>query len=240
MERAGFLEALGVEGARLRAAALRGLDAPVPSCAGWVVRDVVTHVAEVYEHKLRCVELAGPAPDPWPPAWPADRDPVEWYDDALARLLDVLRSTPPGAPSWTWLPEDQTAGFWARRMAHETAVHRVDAELAHGEAAPVEAELALDGVDEVLTLMLADDWTGYEEPELTGVVTVEAGGRSWTADMRAERVDVVAGAGPAAATVTADPSRLLLWLWGRADDVRVEGDPDAADRLRRRLALATQ
>jgi uncharacterized protein (TIGR03083 family) len=250
MEHGAFLDHLVTEAARLRTAAGEGLDARVPTCDGWVVRDVVEHVAEVYEHKLRCVELAGPAPEPWPPVWPPDRDPLAWFDDALDRLLSALRSTSPSAPSWTWLPEDQTAGFWARRMAHETAVHRVDVDLAHGrEVTPVDADLALDGVDEVLLLMLAGDWTGDEQPDLTGDVTVAAGDRVWAVDMQEALVGVTAwrrdpGAGGRASgtEVSGEPSDLLLWLWGRADDaaVSVQGDPAVVQRLRSRVALATQ
>ena len=41
-------------------------------------------------------------------------------------------------------------GFWFRRMAHETVIHRVDAELAAGlPTAHVPDDLAIDGIDEV-------------------------------------------------------------------------------------------
>ena len=229
------------EAARLREAAARDLDATVPSCPGWAVRDLVRHVAEVYEHKATCVELGGPKPDPWPPAWP-DRDPLAWFDDALSRLLRVLRATDPAAPAWTWFPDDQSAGFWHRRMAHETAVHRVDAELATGSASPVDDELALDGVDELLRVVVDDDWVGYEEPGLCGTVAVRAGDRAWTAVMTPDRFDVAREALPdAEAAVTGPPSELLLWLYGRGPDdaLTVDGDPAAAGRLRGRVAKAT-
>ena len=48
---------------------------------------------------------------------------------------------------------DQTARFWFRRQAHEVAVHRWDAQLAAGDAAPIETELAADGVDERLEML---------------------------------------------------------------------------------------
>ena len=43
-------------------------------------------------------------------------------------------------------------------MALEVAVHRYDAELAHDEVTPIPDDLALDGVDEVLRVMLAGPW----------------------------------------------------------------------------------
>ncbi|HVE98497.1 MAG TPA: maleylpyruvate isomerase family mycothiol-dependent enzyme [Mycobacteriales bacterium] len=242
MLRERYLELLNQDGALLRTAAERDLDAPVPSCPGWTARDVVTHTAEVYEHKLACVALAGEKPDPWPPEWPADRDPLEWFDDAHTRVVAMLRETDPAAPSWTWWPADQTAGFWVRRMAQETAMHRVDTELASGASTPIDAELAVDGIDEVLMLMFAGDWTGDEEPELTGTVAVAAPARRWTIRMSPDLVDVEEAEQEVEATVAGEPSPLLLWLYGRApiDVVSVYGSADVVDRLRARLAIATR
>jgi len=241
MERSRYLDLLRSDAALLRAAAARGLDAPVPPCPGWTVRDAVEHACEVYEHKVACIALAGERPDPWPPEWPS-RDPLGWFDDAFARLLAALESTDPGAPSWTWWPDDQTAGFWVRRMAQETAVHRADVESAFGTPSPVDAELAVDGIDEVLTMMLEGDWSSEPHPELTGTAVVRVGDRAWHVDMAAEHVGVRPGDGPADVTVTGEPSPLLLWLRGRAPDdaVAYEGSAEAFGRLRARLARATQ
>jgi uncharacterized protein (TIGR03083 family) len=244
MERERYLELLASDGSVLRAAAERDLSLAVPSCPGWVVRDVVRHTAEVYEHKIACIALGGSKPDPWPPAWPADLDPLVWFDDAFRRVLDALRTSDPAAPSWTWWPDDQTAGFWLRRMALETAVHRVDAELPFGAPTPIDGELAVDGIDELLHLMLAGDWTGDEQPELTGHVAVATPERRWAIRMVEDRVDVAEGGdGDVAATVAAaEPSALLLWLYGRAplEAVTVSGDPGQATRLRKRIEVATQ
>jgi uncharacterized protein (TIGR03083 family) len=239
MDRDRYLALLAADGAALRAAA-RDLDAAVPTCPGWTVRDAVTHTAEVYEHKLACIAAGGERPEPWPPEWPVGRDPVEWFAGAHARVVEVLARTDPAAPSWTWWPADQTAGFWVRRMAQETAVHRVDVESASGAPAPVDAELAVDGVDEVLTMMLAGDWSDEVVPHLTGTAVVATGGRSWRVAMAPAEVTVEEFAA-GAATVSGDPSPVLLWLWGRAgdEDVRI-GDRDLARRLRERLAIATR
>ena len=241
MDRDRFLATLDSDAAALRAAAARDLAAAVPTCPGWTVRDAVEHVAEVYEHKVAAIEAGGPRPHPWPPPEQPGRDPLERFDTAFARLRQALHDTDPAAPSWTWWPPDQTAGFWVRRMAQETAVHRVDVESASGPPAPVDADLAVDGVDEVLLLMLAGDWTTDAQPALTGRVAVSAGGRTWHVAMTADEV-TVADTGEAEATVSGEPSAVLLWLWGRAPDgaVAISGDAGAARRFRERLALATQ
>ncbi len=219
MDRSRYLELLDADGQVLRRAAAQGLQAAVPPCPGWTVRDAVEHTATVYEHKIACIRLRGERPDPWPPPWPAGRDPLAWFADAHGRLLEVLSSTDPGAPSWTWWPPDQTAGFWVRRMAQETAVHRADMQSAFGAVTPIDAELAVDGVEEVLVMMLAGDWS-----------------------VSPDRVSVGDASGDAEAQVTGEPSDLLLWLWGRAPEsvLRVTGDRAVARRLRERLALATQ
>ena len=50
------------------------------------------------------------------------------------------------------LADDQTAGFWLRRITHDTLVHRLDAELAVGRAVAVTPDLAADGVCDLLDL----------------------------------------------------------------------------------------
>jgi len=230
------------DGRRLAEVASGGLADDVPSCPGWTVRDLVSHVAEVYEHKIACT-LLQQAPDPWPPEWPADRDPVEWLSDAHGRLLEMFDRSEPTTPSATWWPPDQTVGFWARRMAHETAVHRADAELAAGTPTPIDADLATDGVDEILHIMLAGDWSEAPEDAAKGQRTaVSTGGRTWNVELSREAVTVTEGDGAHDAAVEGDPSDVVLWLWGRAGDDRVtrSGDAEALRVLRARLVLATQ
>lgn len=243
METERFLALLRADGDLLVNSARRDLDARVPPCPGWRVRDVVTHTAEVYEHKLSCIELRA-KPEPWPPAWPAGRDPLEWFADAHGRLLEVLDTTDPATPAYTWWPEDQSVGFWVRRMAQETAVHRVDAQSAFDEITPVDPELAVDGVDEVLHRMLAGDWSN-EPIERVGDgerIEVKPGGQCWLVTLQPKSVQVGDSDGASVdATVSGAPSDVLLWLWGRADDQAVDlgGDLAVLRLLRERLAWAT-
>jgi uncharacterized protein (TIGR03083 family) len=242
MEYETFVGHVRDDGRRLAAVAGGNLSLEVPSCPGWTVRDLVSHVAQVYEHKIACTAL-GHAPDPWPPEWPADRDPIEWFGDAHERLLEMFRTSEPTTPSATWWPPDQTVGFWARRMAQETAVHRVDAELAIDDATPVDAELAVDGVDEVLLLMLAGDWSEDPEETATGQrVAISTGGRTWLVTLEEKAMSVAEDGRAAGATLEGDPSDVLLWLWGRSSDENVarSGDEEALRLLRSRLVLATQ
>jgi uncharacterized protein (TIGR03083 family) len=218
----------------------RGLEAPVPSCPGWDVAEVAWHTAVVFEHKVR-VMADNAWPDPWPPADFDDRAELAFLraakDDLFAEFSrhDIDEQT-------TTFGADSTIGFWARRMALEAVVHRYDAELAHADPTPIAEDLALDGVDEVLQVMLAGPWWSERvdtQHPVDGVVAVRAADRVWACDVRQRSVTVSAGPdGPAVATVQGEPGPVFLWLWGRAPDTVVEltGDTSVAAEFRARLA----
>ena len=238
-----YVELLRADAARLRAVADIGLEEPVPSCPGWQVRDVVAHTAEVYQHKVACTRLQA-EPDPWPPAEHAQREPRALFDEALAELLDLFATAGPDGASFTWWPPDQSVGFWMRRMALETAVHRLDAELGHQMVTPVDARLALDGIDELLVMMIAgDDWAehGTVEP-VNATLRIISDARTWTAEVDAGVILIDrSAAGEAAVEVSGEPGDVFAWLWGRAglDRLLVDGDEAAARAFRRRIAEAT-
>jgi hypothetical protein len=121
-------------------------------------------------------------------------------------------------------------------MAQEVAVHRADVESAAGPITPVDADLALDGIDEVLTRFLADvDRLPGEGP----TVDVIGGDRTWRVALVPDGANVDAPDGnPADATVSGEPSEIYLWLWGRLpDDVVVfDGDRAVVTQLRKALA----
>lgn len=238
-----YLELLRADMSRLREVGDADLTAPVPPCPGWTLADVLHHTAVVYLHKVEVMRGSG-RPDPWPPEDVDSREPRAFLAEAGEELLHELSARDPDEPSWTWAESNQTVGFWHRRMAQETAVHRVDAELAVGEVTPIDADLAVDGVDEVLVLMLAGDWSSDDTPApINARVRVATGGRAWTATCSASSVEVAEDDEDAvAATVSGEPHDVLLWLWGRTGDdaVRLDGDPTVIAGLRQRLVEATQ
>jgi uncharacterized protein (TIGR03083 family) len=147
-----YLGALRDQAEQLVAAAERaGLDAPVPSCPDWDVAELLGHMGRVYRWAASCVETNAPASPKDLPAPPARDERAGWMRDGLARVVAAL-DRPAGDPAWTWAP-DGTVGFWQRRQAHETTIHRVDAELASGPPTPVPLALAVDGIDEWLALV---------------------------------------------------------------------------------------
>lgn len=84
----------------------------MPTCPGWVARDLVDHVGEVYAHKVAVLRLARrPEEGEWP--WAPDDDGVfSWYDERLAELVGELDARDPAATAWTFVDADQSVGFW--------------------------------------------------------------------------------------------------------------------------------
>ena len=239
-----YLSHLDADSHLLAAAATQGLDADVPCCPGWTVTELVTHVAEVHSQKADIVEQG--LVDKWPvrSAMPIESDPLNWYRAEASRLYQILSATDPAAPAKTWADE-QTVGFWIRRMAQETVVHRIDAEQAHGYESEIDLELATDGVAELFDVFITryPDWADYTPGD--DVIRIETGGREWTVrfgrfvgakrDRDYDMPTVVLEPDATAGTVVSgDPDRVLLWMWGRApiDDVTVSGDVALAHQLR--------
>lgn len=239
-----YFQSIDADTERLLKVAARGLDAPVPSCPDWQVADVVSHVATVYEHKVRVMADNG-WPSPWPPPDFARREPIAFLRDAKTDLFAEFAAHEMSEQTTTFSPEDGTIGFWARRMALEVAVHRFDAELAHDAVTPIPADLAVDGVDEVLRVTLAGPWwDGLVDTEhpVDAPVAVEAGLHRWLCTLSARDVSVAAGSeARAVATISGDPEAVFLWLWGRVGDERVEisGEHDAGAEFRARLVECT-
>ena len=245
MREIDYLQSLRDDGTALAAAARQGLDPPVPACEGWTVADLVLHTGMVHRHKLEIVRgrLAQP-PDPWPPPSPPRAELLGWYSHGLEELLTVLEATDPDTRVWTFHRPDQTAGFWRRRMAQETAVHRVDAESAHGGHRPVPAALAADGVSELLEVFLAPHAEG--EPvggrgESLHLHATDTEGE-WRLRLLPAGVEVGQGHAQGDAGVAGSASDLLLFLWGRAGAAPLErsGDPALLPRVRELAAAATQ
>jgi uncharacterized protein (TIGR03083 family) len=235
-----YFELIDADTERLIEMGERGLKEPVPSCPGWDVAEVVWHTAVVFEHKVR-VMADNAWPDPWPPADFDDRDELAFLREAKDDLFEEFSRHDIGEDTTTF-GSDSTIGFWARRMALEAAVHRYDAELAHLDPTPVADDLALDGVDEVLHVMLAGPWWSERvdtRHPVDAVVAVRAAHRLWSCHLRqrsvtiSDRADAVA-----AATVQGEPEHVFLWLWGRSPDsaVQTSGDTSILAEFRARLA----
>jgi uncharacterized protein (TIGR03083 family) len=256
MDTSGLLTHLRRDFPLLRAAiAVADPAAKVPCCPDWTADELAHHVAQTYLHKVECIRL-GAFPENWPPE--LDPDPLGALDEQFAALDAAFAAHEPADAAATWHGPDQTVGFWIRRMAQETVIHRVDAQQVAGlELTPIDPELALDGIEEFLCLFIGYFSRTYPEEYGSALrepdrrpLAVCAGGQSWTLSATESGVEVTraggaeasAAASRAAVTVSGEPGDVLLWLWVRTGDeaVRIEGDERALSQLKALRREATQ
>jgi uncharacterized protein (TIGR03083 family) len=235
MQPATYLAAISDNSELLVAAAERaGLDARVPTCPEWDIAELLAHIGRVHRwaasNTARALDAGFARPDAEIPD-PSER--VAWVRAGAAELVAAL-DRPDDDPAWTWMPP-HTIGFWQRRQAHETAMHRVDAESASGTPGPIDAALAADGIDEWLEIVGNTPWrqppTGSGESLHFHCTDVDG---EWLVRRTSDGVAVerVHAKGDVAARGTA--SDLLCWLQGRGDVdcLEVFGDATLLDRWR--------
>jgi len=154
LARSTYLPTLLSAGAELAARAEGNLSVAVPMCPEWTMGDLVWHVTQVHSfwNQIAQTGLAGPenvmrceAPD--------HSELLSVYSAGVATLAHTLEHALDSDACWTWVgPRD--VAWIIRRMAHETAVHAWDAANALGNPVPLDAELASDGIDEFVHVMI--------------------------------------------------------------------------------------
>lgn len=216
------------------AASRVGLHTPVASCPGWTVADLLWHTGEVHEFWRTVVTERWEDPSAYvEPDRPADHELVGWFRTGVQRTVEVLTAADPAEPVWTWAPGGTNAAWVVRRMVHETAVHRWDAD---GE--PLDPELAVDGVAEFL-----EHFTGRT---VAGALPLGGTAHLHATDAEGEwmvsepspdgPLEFVAQHAKGDAAVRGTASDLVLLLWRRVsldDPGRFEifGEPEVARRL---------
>ena len=218
----------------------------MPTCPEWDVTGLCDHLARVYQGRAHTIEHGEFKDRDTFVSRPDGTDPIEFVRSWSDTLDLAFSAKPDDAATVTFMPDASTVHFWRRRMALETVVHRTDAELAVGDATPMDDELSADGVDELL-------WFGShpenDEPDGNDAATFVAvtdGTRAWRVELTTTALAADAGTSTPHATVRGSAPALLLALSGRDLEgigagrfgVRVptiDGDPAAYERLLARL-----
>ncbi|HEV8628213.1 MAG TPA: maleylpyruvate isomerase N-terminal domain-containing protein [Acidimicrobiia bacterium] len=223
----------------VEAARRAGVDAPVPTCPDWTVADLARHQGRVFHWMSALVETkAQEVIDRTPfeeEAQGAD-DPLTFVAGGAEHALAVLGAVDPDTPVWNWFDGGPgPARFWFRRIAHETVVHRADAEAA--AAAPAAAlsrvepaELAADGIDEFLAFLVLRA-RGGRPAGLSGSYhfhTTDVPGE-WVVVFDGDDVTVRREHAKADVAVRGPASDLELFLYNRrgSEGLEVFGDPAA-------------
>ena len=241
MDRNDYLAALEADGAQFALACeAAGLAAVVPGCPEWTIADLVWHLAEVHDFWRTVVaeQLTGWDSYVQPPR-PPDGDLVMFYRAGLAATVEVLRATDPATVVWTW-SSDKTVAFVVRRMAHETMIHRWDAEMAAGLSSTLEPALASDGIDEFLTHFIHD--AAAEAAAVGGSVHIHCGDvrGEWTIREGADgALDVTREHAKGDCAIRGAAGDILLALWRRTPltSVDVIGDAEVSARFVARPSL---
>jgi uncharacterized protein (TIGR03083 family) len=243
-------EHLRTDGSELLDAAQRtGLDAPVRSCPGWTMADLVWHIGEVWsfwslvvEKRLTSREALEAEPDF---LRPRDDLLVDWASAAHTGVLAALNSTPPRTEVWTWTGANRDVWWVRRRMAHETTIHRWDAEHTVGDDYDIPIAVAADGIDEYLSWFAPKNrgasvggtihihCTDTDRRLATGSDDISAVHGEWMIHRLDERgIDVEHGHAKGDVAIRGRAQDILLWLWGReGGPVEFLGDEAIARRL---------
>ncbi len=223
------------------AAELDGADPrnPVPSCPDWDLAELIQHTGRLHRWVQEIVRTRSTEYVNWkkldlglpedPAGLPA------WLAAGADPLVAVMDAVDPATAVWSFAPGG-SAGWWARRMLHETSVHRVDGQLALGLAPQIPEASALDGVEELLDTML---------PAVSAAERLKAVARvgdslhlhatdapgEWTVTLTDDGFNWERGHSKATVAVRGAAVDLFLLMWNRrqlADADRFEVFGDAA------------
>jgi uncharacterized protein (TIGR03083 family) len=225
MELDQHIAALDRDGRLLADAAERGgLAVPVPSCPPWRIRDLLRHIryvhwwAGTHVRQASSQVMTGPSESELLGGGPPDAELLDAYRAGHRSLVETLRDADPAISCATFLPAPSPLAFWARRQAHETAIHRADTELAAGAVTPFDPEFAADGVDELVTGFAPRERL-TARPQATRTLQLRAAdtGDDWHLAIGPGGVGARRGYYEADAVVSGPAQGLYLLLWNRQD-----------------------
>ncbi|HUF83233.1 MAG TPA: maleylpyruvate isomerase family mycothiol-dependent enzyme [Acidimicrobiia bacterium] len=231
-----YIAALRADATALAAAArTTDMATTVPSCPEWTAHDLLKHIGGHHRWvrgNLDRTPEDGMHPfDDYEPA-PEDATAADWVEEGASALAERLAEVGPDRRCWTWVPDLSTTGFWARRTANETAVHRWDMQNAAGVAEPVEAGHAVDAIDEYFAVMgvIGGDRLKGNGESLHWHCTDTDG--EWVARLAPEGLEVSREHAKSDAALRGPASDLLLVTVGRAPatSVQVLGDATLVER----------
>jgi uncharacterized protein (TIGR03083 family) len=226
-------------GERIARDAEGNLDRDVPSCPEMTIGQLVEHTAGFCYWVEGIVRTGAP-----PPEGSGPDDVLAGHREQHAALMVALAEASPDDAAWTWSVGQDRKRFWYRRAAQELAMHGWDVGNAVGRALPIDATLAADGIDEMLTAFGSPNIAGYD----TIATVLGQGDRAmrfettdtkdvWTFRQNGDVFDFTAS--DPEVTARAGASDLLLFVWGRKgqDALDVDGDPELLTLWQERVKI---
>jgi hypothetical protein len=211
--------------------------AEVPTRPGWTVQDLVVHLARFLETSTAYLRTGSRNPMK-PPAPRGGLSPLDYLDLQLAEAGEVLAAVSGNRPVWTFSPAaPDLAWVWHRRIAHETVLRRFDAQTVVRQVVATDTDLCVDGIDEVLTTIVAAKLDGDSPSEVSGTAVVRPTDvpESWLISLTAGEVPQTRAAAPGEegdAQVIGDAELVYFWLWNRMNLKEMTGDQRVLDVLK--------
>lgn len=248
MDVSDYIGFVAAEGALFTAAAENGeLSVDIADCPGWDMRELVRHLGMI--HLWAAANVAFPHTDwldvdelpdlvkYWPDlasSYRPDTDPLPWYRDTLANLIEVLETAPADVAAFTFLPAASPLSMWARRQASELAIHRFDAEQARGVTSHFDAAFATDMLDELLCGFAPRPRDiDLDRPQVIHVHTADTD-EHWYLTIGSQLTEMSSDGGEADLSLTAIAADLYLLLWNRPPNsaVTMSGNTDLIELWR--------
>lgn len=246
MDVTDYIDAIRQEGELLAdSAEAAGPATPVPTCPDWQVRDLLRHIGGVQRWATSHVEFGRTQPygseeearffDA-----PGDEELVGWFRTGCAKLAATLAAADPDTACFQFLSAPSPLAFWARRQAHELAVHRADADAAAGRTSRYSPAFAADGVAELI-----DGFHNRRHGRLVADPAVSLGVHgtdadcAWTIRIGPDRRVVVNEVKNADCVLAGPANDLYLALWNRRglDGLAVHGNSAVLDVWRERAHI---
>ena len=157
----------------------------------------------------------------------------DWFTTSATDALDALRSVDPSAPTWHPFQPPQLAGFWLRRLTHETTIHLLDAQLTCSMTPDIDAEMASDGIDEYLTVALPRvlSGEGVTVPTTTLHIHCTDVDGEWLIVPSDDGLVITREHAKGDAALRGPAAAIFAGLWGRqgaAGEIDIAGDADVA------------
>jgi uncharacterized protein (TIGR03083 family) len=224
-----------------------GLTAAVPSCPGWDIAALLSHEGMV--HRWAAANLRGESDhrtEDSEAVAAAAPDLLAWFDEGALALLETLINAADDLEAMVFLANAPAPRmFWARRQAHETTIHSVDAQAAalqrlpHPAETMINDELAADGIDELLRGFVPRGTSKLrsESPYVIEIRAIDIDQR-WQVAVSPKAPEVVPGTiWKPDAVITGTALELYLGLWNRTAELKSEGRHDVIDQWRNQVRV---
>jgi uncharacterized protein (TIGR03083 family) len=224
------------------------ISADVATCPEWTIAELARHTGLVHRWATKVVSSRAGARIPFPDAdspWESADGWAQWLTAGATPLVAALRDAGPDTAVWTWGP-GRCAGWWARRMLHETTVHRADAELTLGAVPAVDPDIAADGIDEFLGNLPsgrrpAPHLSSLPAGESVHLHATDSDGEWLVRFLGPAGIEWSRGHAKASAAVRGPVAELLLFAYGRIppsdERLAVFGDPAVLTAWQTKTAL---